>query len=118
MTKFTTANTRAAKLTNEQVYELRREYHEEGVTQSFLSRKYGVNINTVGKILRGETRQNVPQPLPAEDHEAAQRRLLEFQASQGVKVLEKLTSAAQKVYDKEIKPEKELERLKEGEKNA
>jgi transcriptional regulator with XRE-family HTH domain len=110
MSKFGQNNTRAAKLSNEQVFELRGLY-AEGATQAHLARRYGVTTNTVGRIVRGESRQNVP--LPEENHTAAQQRLLVLQEQRGDKVLEEIRGKAQKVYDKTIKVDKELERLAE-----
>lgn len=111
---FTQGNTRASKLSNEEVYEMRAEY-TAGATQAYLSRKYGVTVGTVGRIVRGESHQRVPMPHKEEDHTAAQARLLALSERHGVEVVEQLTSEAQKVYEKEVKPEKDLERLKTGE---
>lgn len=110
MPKFTLGNIRSAKLSNEQVFEMRNLY-AEGATQAHLSRTFGVNINTVGRIVRGESRQGVPLVLDGEDHQAAQARLVELQEKRGQEVLADLTAGAQKVYNKTIKPEKELDRL-------
>ena len=87
MSKFTAGNSRAAKLSNEQVLEMRSLYTTEGWTQGTLARKFGVSVNTVGAIVRGETRQNVPMPVRPEDIVKSLQRLEE---SQGAKVLDKL----------------------------
>lgn len=110
MPKFTLGNIRSAKLSNEQVYEMRNLY-AEGATQAYLSRTFGVSVNTVGRIVRGESRQGVPLVMVKEDHEEAQKRLMEFQEQREEGVLKTLIKGTQKVYDKTIKPEKELDRL-------
>lgn len=109
--KFTKGNNRAAKLTNEQVFEMRQLYAIGGWSQGELARKFEVQINTVGRIVRGESRQAVPMSIPSEDREATQKRLEELQAEQGQAVVEGLVTQAQKVYEKEVKPAKELDRL-------
>lgn len=86
MTKFSQGNLRAAKLADEDIWELRRRY-AAGESQASLARDYKLHINTVGRIVRGESRQRVPQP---EDHGAAQRRLLELQDQRSQEVLDKL----------------------------
>jgi len=44
-----------AKLTREKVAEIRRRYQRRGITQRALAKEYGVDRNTIGLILRGET---------------------------------------------------------------
>jgi len=111
MTKFTRGNEAATKLSNEQVLKLRQRYFEEGWSQGRLSREYQVSINTVGRICRGESRQKVPMPIPEEDHAAIQARLLAIQEEEDRKRLGRLEEAIQKSYTKEVKPEKDLDRL-------
>jgi hypothetical protein len=54
MPKFRRFNTRSARLTGEEVLQIREEY-EKGTTQGELCRKYQVSVNTIGRIVRGET---------------------------------------------------------------
>lgn len=115
--RFTRGNSRAAKLSNEGVFELRRLYFEEGVTQGELARQFGLSVNHIGRIVRGESRGAVPLDLPEEDHAATQKRLLALQDSLAASpsdepILDKLRGDAQEVYDKTVKPLKELEDFK------
>lgn len=59
--KFGRGNLRAAKLDPEVVYQMREEY-ALGATQGSLARKYQVSIGTVGRIVRGESWQQYPNP--------------------------------------------------------
>ena len=81
MSKFSRGNTRAAKLSNEDVFEMRRLYQDEGWTQAQLSRHFGVVVNTVGRIVRGESRQRVEMPA---DPSAIAARLMDLQNRQDV----------------------------------
>lgn len=110
MTKFAKGNTRGAKLSNEQVFEIRRLYNE-GASQAQLSRDFGVVINTVGRIVRGESRQAVPMALSDADHTEAKRRLESLQTARGDAAVERLGVAVQKAFEKEVKPERELDKL-------
>jgi transcriptional regulator with XRE-family HTH domain len=111
MSKFSQGNTRGAKLTNEQVFELRRLYNEEGWTQSQLSKHFNLSVNHIGRIVRGESRRAVPMALPEEDHQAAQRRLIELQVQRGTEQVERLMGAAQRAHDQAVQPTKALEEL-------
>jgi hypothetical protein len=62
MTAFQRHNKRAAKLTGEQVNEIRERYAFERVTQAQLCREYGVSLNTIGNIVNGVTWQGLEQP--------------------------------------------------------
>jgi hypothetical protein len=53
--RFRRGNHYASKLNPEQVFEIRRKYNEEGMTQGMLAREYGMNISTIGNIVRGES---------------------------------------------------------------
>lgn len=57
--RFQGKNSRAAKLTVQKVLEIRRRY-AEGDTQSLLSRVYQVSLVQIGRIVRGESWQQVP----------------------------------------------------------
>ena len=107
MSKFSPHNTKGAKISNDQVLELRQLYHEEGWTQAQLARKYQVNVNTVGRIVRGESRQQVP--MATESPEDIRKRLVALQDQTNQAAVNRLTSAAQKEYDSKVKPIKELE---------
>ena len=52
--KFINGGSAAAKLTFEQVQEIRRHY-VDGATQNALCKHYGVSIGTIGRIVRGES---------------------------------------------------------------
>lgn len=54
MTNFTRKNTKQAKLTLAEVDEMRKLYREDGWTQAALSRRFGVGVQQVGRIVRGE----------------------------------------------------------------
>jgi len=111
MGKFNRGNQASVKLSNEEVLELRERYFEGGWSQGRLAREYQVSVNTVGRIVRGESRQRVPMSLPEEDHTAIQARLLAIQEEEDRKRLGRLEEAIQKSYTKEVKPEKDLDRL-------
>lgn len=122
MSKFRKSNTRSAKLTGEQVLELRQRYIA-GATQGELARAYGISIGQIGRIVRGESWQDKAQvedpqpirdaaaeslarlramqehPLPSEEQEALER---------GQKLLERM---GQEVNDKH-QTEQELEEFK------
>jgi len=80
---FYQGNRRAAKLTGEQVLEIRERYAtEHGCSQARLSREYGVTTNTIANIVNGLTWQHLlrdeepmvnrppvhaqPPPMPSE----------------------------------------------------
>jgi transcriptional regulator with XRE-family HTH domain len=111
MSKFVLNNSRASKLTNEQVFELRRLYNHEGWSQRALGEHFNLSVNHVGRLVRGESRRAVPMALPKEDHTAVQRRLTELQEQQGAIAAERIIREAQRIYDTEIKPAKELDEL-------
>lgn len=54
-------NTRAAKLTPEQVYAIRCEY-SAGTTQRALAHLYNVSTETIGRIVRGDTWRQFDNP--------------------------------------------------------
>jgi hypothetical protein len=59
MSAFQRHNRTAAKLTGEQVVEIRERYAFERVTQAQLSREYGVSLNTIANIVNGLSWQGV-----------------------------------------------------------
>lgn len=59
--KFNHRNSRAAKLTPEQIITIRMRYDNEAYcTQGKLSREYGVSVQQIGRIVRGEAWQALP----------------------------------------------------------
>ena len=62
MGKFDQGNSKAAKLTNEEVWQIKERYAKGDCTQASLCREYKVSKETIGRIIRGETRQGVPDP--------------------------------------------------------
>lgn len=79
MTAFNRGNTRAAKLTAEQVLEIRDKYLNHGYSQARLCREFQVSINTIGRIVREETWQTVAKPIEPVDHDGIVQRLAELQ---------------------------------------
>lgn len=77
MTKFRAGNISRAKLTPEDVVEIRRRYNALE-TQGALARAYGVSIGTIGRIVRGESWTAYQQPQhPLEvSHEAAMEQII------------------------------------------
>jgi hypothetical protein len=53
---FPGRNTRSARITPQDVRDIRRRYGE-GETQAFLSRAFGVSVIQIGRIVRGESWQ-------------------------------------------------------------
>lgn len=80
MTLMQKANKKAAKLTVEQVAEIRRLYGE-GYTQGSICRHFGVTIGTIGRIVRGESWAEAPmtRELTALEHKGIQQRMLALQ---------------------------------------
>lgn len=114
MSKFRRFNTKSATLTPDQVYAIRQEY-ENGATQGELCRKYGVSINTIGRIVRGETwtqfqgprTEHIHNKPPVSDEEvqASEQRLraaLEPTSQRSEEVLAKLAEAARKAPDSQL----------------
>jgi len=83
---FSKGHNASAKLTAEQVWQIRERYMAGGCTQASLCREYNVTIMTIGRIIRGETWQGLAAPRrePTQDDiEASMKRLLQMP---GVKV--------------------------------
>ena len=59
MPRFRRHNYRAAKVTPEDVVNIRQAY-EDGATQGELARQYGVGVGTIGRMVRGESWQALP----------------------------------------------------------
>lgn len=58
--EFRSNNSKAAKLTGQQVVEIREKYNSFGYTQARLSREYTVSISTIANIVRGVSWQQLP----------------------------------------------------------
>ena len=85
MSKFRNKNESASqKLTDVEVVEIRRRYAEEGLSQGELGREYNVTIQTIGRIVRGESRTKLKLPermlTDAELQEQAAASFAKFQA--------------------------------------
>lgn len=100
--KFWSGNTRAAKLTAALVEQIRERYKEPGVTQGQLAREYRVTAAQIGRIIRGESWQNIPQPAPTqEDIAGSLQRLLNAQKEvQGTSAREKMAETIKGPADK------------------
>lgn len=82
MTQFGGHNQKAAKLSGGNVADMRALYKQGGVTQGELSRRYGVSVIQIGRILRGEVWQKVPveeRMLSAGELQEQAERLLRLQ---------------------------------------
>jgi len=78
--RFQRGNNRSTKITNEQVFEILDKYRNHGYTQGKLAREYGVNRETIGRYIRGESRNQIPMPPPvAKDPMEVFQRLMALQ---------------------------------------
>jgi len=78
--KFHVKNSKAAKLTASQVIEIRRLYAESDATQGQIARDFEISAVQVGRILRGESWQQLPATMPTrEEMDMSARRLYEMQ---------------------------------------
>ena len=102
MSKFVRGNSRAAVLTAEMVREIRHKYTNLNYSQGRLARDYQVNVNTIGRIVRWETWQEVPAEPPPEPTPADTQFMME-------RILKRLTDGA----DPTIRAEHDLKNLKE-----
>ncbi len=76
-TPFRQGNRRGAKLTVSQVYDIRA-LAAQGTTQGALARLYQVSIVSIGRIVRREVWQDLPEEAPTE--EELHRRAKESEA--------------------------------------
>jgi len=70
MSKFGQGNTKASRLTAENVYAIRERYANRGtvpVTQAQLAREYQVSLTTIRNILDGVSWQSVPRVQAPDD---------------------------------------------------
>ena len=95
--KFARNNAASSKLLPGQVMEIRHKYKNEGWSQGALARAYGVSGNQIGRIVRRESWQN----LPDLDEEAA--------------MTERLIKVGREVNDAKARMEEEVARKREQE---
>jgi len=101
MGKFSQNN---LKLTNGDVYAIREKYATGNYSYGRLAREYGVVSETIGRIVRQETRNRVAVPIEKVDVEEMAERFRQLQM--------KLNSEAQKLpIAKEIAASKQLDSL-------
>ena len=74
---FTKRNTRAAKLTGEQVVNMRLRYARGGVSQPELAREHHVSLNTIARALNGLTWAGLPMPVTEDEARASQTRFMQ-----------------------------------------
>lgn len=136
MSKFERNHTKAAKLTGEQVQQIRQRY-DDGESQSALCRSYGVSIGQIGRIVRRESWQGIGGPhrrigdmSPEEVEQQAKEDLKKWIAKGLVKntdgsvcipppviedpydpILRRMNEAAEEL----VKPEKDLDTFIKGE---
>jgi hypothetical protein len=77
MTKFRLGNIRNAKLTPEEVVEIRERYWHGMESQGALCRAYNVSRDTIGRVVRGESFQEYGGPVPGGREKPAAQRLAE-----------------------------------------
>ena len=75
MPKFWLGNTKGSTLTPEQVMDIRLRYAQGNISQGALAREYRVTINTIGRIVRGESWNRLPAVAQPLDVEASLRKL-------------------------------------------
>lgn len=120
MSKSQRGNTRAAKLTNAQVMEVRQRY-AEGETQGALCRAFGMSVVQIGRIVRGESRRNLPVVKGEHEMELEARASAERMAAmhglslpptaEPPSLADKLMAEAQAVRDRGRGAERALEEL-------
>ncbi len=112
--KFHLKNSRAAKLTANEVMEIRRLYAETDVTQGQLARDFKVSGVQIGRIIRGEVWQKLgPTPPTKEEIEMVGRRLAELQEKvDAMSPAERIMAAA--LREREKHPDTMVKELMEG----
>jgi len=106
MTKFSQGNNKAAKLSNVDILELRDRVLNQGWTHGQACRHYGLHINTVGRIVRGESHRNVPMPSEGAITEKQEALIAQQQES----ILERLRKDIEKAQA-QPNPDRDLEEL-------
>ena len=108
---------RSAKLTPEQVLDMRRLYAEEGWSQGRLARHFCMSVGQVGRIVRGEQWQDYPQVLTDQEIE---HRMATLPPPDPVALEESMTRLSEKLLTplspgpKEIDPLEEVLRKRGG----
>jgi len=94
MPNFSQGNRRASKLSFPEVAEIRRLYAQGVITQGDLSRRFGVSVIQIGRIVRGEVWQQLPVMdrgmSEGELKESAERMLALQQSLTGAAKLEQV----------------------------
>lgn len=109
MTTFSANNRKAAKLTGEQVIEIRQKYALPGrqYTQDRLAREYQVSVNTIRNIVNGVTWQTLPTiKTQAEELTEAKLSELRVQAMFDAGMMEKEGTKPAAELPEELKPKK------------
>ena len=84
MNNFRSGNKKAAKLTAEQVNDIRRRAASGRWTQRALGEEFDITVVQIGRIVRREVWRDLPPPQASSAEQAlAMRRLLALQASLG-----------------------------------
>lgn len=110
--KFQYRNSRAAKIGPAQVVEMRARYAAGRTTQGQLSREFGLSVVQVGRIVRNEVWQDLPDlPLNEAELQDSAQRLLAVQRS----VSERLASAIVEQKEKDQAGDKMINELIGGE---
>lgn len=115
MSKFRRGHITRAKLTPQQVLEMRNR-GASGETHGSLSRAFGIGIGQVGRILRGEAWQEYQQP-ETESEQLHQQAVGTIAVSQyneqaSLEKLSKLLDEAQKLKDADSNADAALNELK------
>lgn len=74
MPKFNRGNVANSILTPQQVLKIRQDYASGLWTQGALARREQVSIGTIGRIVRGESWQQYPQPMHVDEMEHLEAR--------------------------------------------
>lgn len=83
MSKFGQNHTKAAKLSAEQVRQIRELYANSSASQGQLARDFGISIGQIGRIIRGEAWQQVPATAATREQLAlSAQRMLELQEAE------------------------------------
>lgn len=113
MAEFQRRNVRASKLGVKQVQDIRKLYGRGDCTQGQLARDYGVSVVQIGRIVRGEVWQGLPQEVTAIELDATAKRLLELQQS----LVDKMNDGIAAERELAAMPDKMVDELK-GEHDA
>lgn len=123
MTQFRTGNTRAGKVTGEQVLDIRSKY-AEGWSQGRLARHFALSVGQIGRIVRGEAWQELGGDAPRGRWQAGQSPAMDEAAAQSAQKMAQQLEAAQSAARREAlaavppetlqRSERKLEELIEG----